>query len=421
EFIFDDPLEVNNRSVIHHKDFNRYNNSPDNLLYMGFFDHFHYHGDNAEKTLPRSKEFYEKRSQNEKWKINISIARSKQKNRFHKTWRISTPEGNQIISENLNEFCRNNDLNRCNIKGKFGSRGYHAEILKNHKVTSIEWLSDKIDVGCLTVDLNETYHSNHTYLVDAGVFLKNTMTEDYWLPKRSDGQGTRVEPIPGGQNLGNIDDIIYFQKQLYNSLHVPIERLQSDSSPFDIGNAGEISKAEIKFNKFINRLKQQFSLLFREVLKRHLILQGLMTLEEFELIEKDIEYVFARDNHWAELKDHQILGARIQTYMGMLESGIIGTYVSHDWTRRNIFQQTEDDIEEQTELIIQELQNPLYNRPTPEQEQAEQSADTEQNNQEQQQAHDDKQAQQQQEQPPEPDPNEKTYKLQRAQNVIKAI
>ena len=210
------------------------------------------------------------------------------------------------------------------------------------------------------------YDSSTGAIQDSRKFL--TMTEDYWLPRRSDGSGTRVEPLPGGQNLGQMDDVLYFQKLLYNSLNVPIDRLQSDS-PFSIGDTQEISRAEIKFNKFVKRLQSQFSLVFREALKKHVILQGLMSLEEFEIIEKQINYDFAVDSHFAELKDQLILQRRAEAYGALQQTGIIGKYVSNKWVRRNVFQQTDDDIQTQTEEIMEEMNDPvlgqLYSQPMP--------------------------------------------------------
>ena len=416
KFIFNDPDEVESRSIIHHRDFNRMNNSPDNLVHMGFYDHFNYHGNNASKTLPRSKEFYEARSRNPEWVKHISEARQKQTNRFHKTWKVTTPSGDQVIIENLTQFCKHNDLNRCNIKGKSGSRGYHAEILRNHKVISVEFLSDRIDVGCLTVDLNETYHSNHTYLLDAGVYTKNTMTEDYWLPKRADGSGTRVDTIPGGQTLGQIDDILYFQKQLYESLNVPTDRLQNES-PFQSGAGDQITRSEMKFDKFCTRLKQQFSLLFREALKKQCILKGLMSMEEFSVLEKLIKYEFAKDSHFAELKDQQITLQRANAFMAMEQAGLIGRVYSMKWVRHEIFQQNDDDILEQTMEIIEDMQNPIYNMMNP----ASPAGQAAAANPQEDEGSDEPQDDPGDEEAPENSKNDHEQKLQRAKTVIAAI
>ena len=191
-----------------------------------------------------------------------------------------------------------------------------------------------------------------------------TMTEDFWIPKWADGRGTTVDVLQGGQNLGQMDDVVYFQKKLYNALNVPVDRLLSDS-PFS-DNTQEISRAEVKFNKFIVRLRQQFTLLFTKALERHIVLKGLMSIEEFKLIEKLIKYHFARDTHWDELVDQQVLTARLNTFMLLEQSQIIGKYFSHKWVRKNIFQQTDEDIVQMTQEIMEEMQDPLYNPPEPE-------------------------------------------------------
>ena len=421
DFVYIDENE--DKTIIHHKDFNRFNNSPDNLVMMGRKDHILYHSNNIEDKpynikifLSGNKKFYEERSNNEEWKNNIKIARKNQKNRFTKSWKVTTPEGEELYIDNLNEFCRQHDLNRSNIKYK-NSRGYKAETLFNHKCISVELLPDTMDVGCITVDLEETYHSNHTYLLDVGVYTKNTMTEDYWLPKRADGSGTRVDTLAGGQNLGQMDDVLYFQKLLYNSLNVPIERLQSDSSPFQLGQDTQISRAEIKFGKFCSRLQQQFSLLFREALKKQCILKGLMSLEEFSVLEKLIKYEFAKDQHFTELKDQQILMMRANAFATMEQAGLIGRIYSMKWVRHEIFQQSDDDILEQTMEIIEDMQNPIYNMTNP----ASPQAQMESGGEEEEQEPEEEESDPGDEPAPEGSKNDHEQKIKRAKTVIDAI
>jgi hypothetical protein len=216
------------------------------------------------------------------------------------------------------------------------------------------------------------YDSDTGVIRDDRKFL--TMLEDYYLPKRADGSGTTVTTLPAGQTLGEIEDIVYFQKQLYDALRVPVDRLHSDA-PFQIGDPGNISRQEIKFDKFITRLRQQFSLLFTQTLGKNLVLKGFMTIEEFDSFKKQIRYEYARDVHIAELKDAQVLSARVESYMGLANAQLIGKYYSNKWVRRNVFQQTEEDIEKMTEQIAMEMQDPLYNQPTPEEQQAEAEAE----------------------------------------------
>jgi hypothetical protein len=231
----------------------------------------------------------------------------------------------------------------------------------------------KVDVGSLpprkaeeylkkVADLQKNrliYDSTTGQIRDDRKFM--AMTEDFWLPRRADGVGTEVQILQGGSNLGNIEDVVYFQKLLYNSLNVPIDRLQADT-PF-AGNTQEISRAELKFNKFIIRLRQQFQSIFTRILKRHMVLKGLLSLEEFETIEKDIKYEFASDGHWTELMDQQILAQRVQTYMLMQQAGLIGMYFSNKHVRRHIFKQTDEDIRKMNQEIMEEANDPIYAPP----------------------------------------------------------
>jgi hypothetical protein len=246
-----------------------------------------------------------------------------------------------------------------------------------------------------------------------------TMLEDYWLPVRADGTSARVDTLQGGKTLGEIEDILYFQKQLYNSLNVPVDRLNSDGSPFN-NNTTEVSRAEMKFNKFIARLRHQFSLLFTKSLEKQLVLKGILSIEEWKSIEKDIRYDFARDGHFTELMNAQVYQSRLNTYMLFAQAQIIGKYVSNKWIRRELFMQTEEDIEEMTMEISEEMQDPLYNQPSPEeqQQQAQQDAGQEQEQQAQQDA-EQEQEQQAQQEPEKTDLEEQ--KLDRAKQIISAI
>jgi hypothetical protein len=188
-----------------------------------------------------------------------------------------------------------------------------------------------------------------------------TLTQDIWLPKRSDGAGTTVDVLAGGQNLGNIEDIVYFQQRLFNALNVPVDRLNA-SSPFS-GNTQEISRSEVKFDKFITRLRKRFQYLFLKCLEKHVVLKGLLSIEEFKLIEKNIEFEFARDNHFAELIDQQVLSSRVQTYQALQMTQLIGVYFSNKYIRRTIFKQTSEDITIMNREILEEQNDPLYAPP----------------------------------------------------------
>ena len=297
------------------------------------------------------------------WKELLSNAARNRKPSC-KTWKVIDPAGNIEIIENLSLYCRDRNLNRSNIKGDHGSKGYRAEELRNHRIVSVEKLTDKMTVGSMSIDTEETYHSHHTYLLDAGVYTKNTMLEDYWLPRREGGRGTEVTTLPGGQTLGEMDDVLYFQKRLYQTLNVPVNRLNSDAL-FSIGRATEVTRDELKFYKFIVRLRGRFSSLFNQVLEKQLVLKGVMSIEEWYQIANEVKYDFARDNYFTELKDAEILQNRAQLMMTMEQGGLVGKYYSHEWARRNILRQSDDDIEEQDEQINSEQDDPRWNPPMP--------------------------------------------------------
>lgn len=189
-----------------------------------------------------------------------------------------------------------------------------------------------------------------------------TMLEDYWLPRREGGRGTEVTTLPGGQTLGEMDDVLYFQKRLYQTLNVPVNRLNSDAL-FSIGRATEVTRDELKFYKFIVRLQGRFSTLFNQVLEKQLVLKGIMSIEEWQQIVNDIKYDFARDNYFTELKDAEILQNRSQLMMTMEQGGLLGKYYSHEWARRNILRQSDEDIEEQDSKIQEEQTDPRWAPP----------------------------------------------------------
>jgi len=169
-----------------------------------------------------------------------------------------------------------------------------------------------------------------------------TMLEDYWLPRREGGRGTEITTLPGGQNLGEMDDVLYFQKKMFKSLNVPVSRLEPETG-MTLGRATEINRDEVKFQKFIQRLRMRFSMLFDGALEKQLVLKGHMTPEEFNEIRRDIKYDFKHDNYFSELKEDEILNARINTANAL--DGFVGKYFSVDWVKRNVFKMTEDEIE----------------------------------------------------------------------------
>lgn len=189
-----------------------------------------------------------------------------------------------------------------------------------------------------------------------------TMLEDFWLPRREGGKGTEITTLPGGQNLGQMDDVIYFQKKLYKSLNVPISRLDPEAQ-FNFGRATEITRDEVKFAKFINRLRIKFSTLFSKILERQLILKGIITPEEWDEIKNVVRFKFSQDNYFAELKEAEVLNNRLAALQQI--DNYTGKYFSHEWVRRQVLRQTDEEIEEINEQIVAEMENPQYNPPEP--------------------------------------------------------
>jgi hypothetical protein len=190
-----------------------------------------------------------------------------------------------------------------------------------------------------------------------------TMLEDFWLPRREGGKGTEITTLPGGQNLGQMDDVLYFQQNLYKALNVPISRLDPDSQ-FGFGRATEITRDEVKFAKFINRLRIKFSTLFAKILERQLILKGIITPDEWDEIRNRIRFKFSQDNYFAELKEAEILNNRLAALQQI--DAFAGKYYSHEWIRRKVLMQSDEEIEEIDEQIVAEMENPQYNPPLPE-------------------------------------------------------
>jgi hypothetical protein len=170
-----------------------------------------------------------------------------------------------------------------------------------------------------------------------------SMLEDFWLPRREGGRGTEITTLPGGENLGQIDDIVYFQKRLYRSLNVPLSRLEQEAQ-FSLGRSTEINRDEVKFQKFIDKVRKRFSKLFTEILRKQLILKGIITDGDWNLWKNDITVDFLRDNHFAELKDSEILQNRLNT-MDQI-SQYVGEYFSREWVMKNVMQMSEEDIDE---------------------------------------------------------------------------
>jgi len=223
-----------------------------------------------------------------------------------------------------------------------------------------------IDVGNLPKMKAEQYlrdmmtkHKNRlTYDMTTGDVRDDrrhmSMTDDFWLPRREGGRGTEITTLPGGQNLGEMEDVLYFQKRLYKALNVPISRLESDTG-FSLGRASEISRDEIKFGKFIRRLRARFSILFDKILEKQLILKGVIAPEEWASIQASIRYDYMVDNHFEELKESEMLQNRLQILRDIDEYK--GEYFSKNWIRKKVLFMNEDEIEDIDKQIDDEKQN----------------------------------------------------------------
>lgn len=170
-----------------------------------------------------------------------------------------------------------------------------------------------------------------------------SMLEDFWLPRKEGGRGTEISTLPGGENLGQIDDIVYFQKRVYRALNVPINRLEQEAQ-FSLGRTSEISRDEVKFQKFIDRLRSRFSKLFLGILKKQLILKKIITEEDWENYKNDVYVDFMKDNHFTELKESEILRERIATLDQI--SQYVDVYFTRDWVMKNILQMSDDEVKE---------------------------------------------------------------------------
>ena len=178
-----------------------------------------------------------------------------------------------------------------------------------------------------------------------------TMLEDFWLPRREGGRGTEITTLGGGQNLGEMEDVDYFRRKLYKSLNVPVTRMEAENQ-FNLGRASEITRDELKFNKFIMRLRNRFSELFDEILEIHLALKGITTRAEWQEMKQEVYYDFMEDNHFTELKETEIMTERLRL-LGDIDQ-YVGKYFSEEWVRKNVLRMSEDDIEDIEKQIDQE-------------------------------------------------------------------
>ena len=204
-------------------------------------------------------------------------------------------------------------------------------------------------------DIMSRYRNKIVYDANSGTIKDDrkhmSMLEDFWLPRREGGRGTEITTLPGGENLGQIDDIIYFQKRLYRSLNVPINRLEQEAQ-FSLGRSTEISRDEVKFQKFIDRLRKRFSTMFLGILRKQLIMKGIITEQDWEQWKHQVGIDFQRDNHFTELKDAELLTNRLQTLDQI--SQYVGEYFSREWVMKNVMHFSEEDIQQMKDEVESE-------------------------------------------------------------------
>jgi hypothetical protein len=210
-------------------------------------------------------------------------------------------------------------------------------------------------------DVMARYRNKMVYDANTGEIRDDkkhmSMLEDFWLPRREGGRGTEITTLPGGQNLGELKDVEYFKKKLYNSLNLPPSRLTDDNKGFNLGKTTEVLRDELKFAKFIGRLRKRFSELFHDMLKTQLILKGIITPEDWEDMEEHIQYDFLFDNHFNELKQQELMLQRVTLATQM--DPFVGKYFSTEYVRRQILMQTEKEFKEISKQMKKDIDTGL--------------------------------------------------------------
>jgi len=235
-----------------------------------------------------------------------------------------------------------------------------------------------IDVGTLPKlkaeqylkDIMTKYRNKLVYDANTGELRDErkhmSMLEDFWLPRREGSKGTEITTLPGGENLGHMEDVEYFQKKLYKSLNVPIGRLdaqQAGGGMVGLGRVAEITRDEVKFNKFIQRLRNKFARLFDEALRQHMVLTQVCSLEEWETFREDISYDFKSDNNFSEMRDAELTRERV-TLLAQVQP-FIGVYYSNSWVKRHVLHQSDEDIKEIADEIDEETKRGELPLPPP--------------------------------------------------------
>jgi hypothetical protein len=224
-------------------------------------------------------------------------------------------------------------------------RVFYIDVGNMPKIKSEQYLRD-----IMTKFRNKVVYDSATGEVkDDRKFM--SMMEDFWIPRRGEGKSTEITTLPSGQNLGEMADVKYFESKLYKSLNVPVSRLESQSG-FTLGRSTEITRDELKFSKFISRLRTKFSILFDELMERQLALKGICSIDEWKQLKETIHYDFLKDNNFMELKEAELMASRLQL-MNQIDP-YVGTYFSRAWVKKHVLQFDEDGIEKMQKEIEEE-------------------------------------------------------------------
>jgi hypothetical protein len=215
-------------------------------------------------------------------------------------------------------------------------------------------------------DIMNRYRNKLVYNADTGEIRDDrkymAMLEDYWLPRREGGRGTEITTLPGGQNLGELADIEYFQKKLYKSLNVPSSRIDIGGGGFNLGRSSEILRDELKFTKFVGRLRKRFSEVFNDMLKTQLILKNIVTPQDWETLKEHIQYDFVYDNHFSDLKNNELLNDQLGVVAAM--EPYLGRYFSAEYIRNKVLKQSDTEMKEIDEQIKKEIKDGILPDPT---------------------------------------------------------
>jgi hypothetical protein len=230
-------------------------------------------------------------------------------------------------------------------------------------------------------DIMDRYRNKLVYDANTGEIRDDkkfmSMLEDFWLPRREGGTSTNIDTLPAGQNLGQIEDVEYFQRKLYQALNIPMSRLEQQAG-LNFGRAAEINRDEMKFTKFVDKLRRKFSVLFNDILRSQLLLKGVITEADWDLIKDDIFYEFATDAYYQESKEQEILRSRVEVMNGL--SAYIGTFFSKRWIQKNVLNLTDEEIEQIEADLLLEPQLTRQYQWSPLQAQEQQQPETDINN-----------------------------------------